>query len=147
NVPVGWQATIVPKKVFLPVGGSVNAEVTIQAPETYPVCSTEHITVSAWYPSGDTLIELGGTTARVNLKTRTQLTLETKEESCKRDNVRGVQFAHQAVAATCKTRLSTKGCTNPKRPFEHITLEYKGPDGKPIYHDIVTDANGCFEDF
>ena len=146
NVPVGWQTQIVPKKVFLPVGGSVDAEVTIQPPENYPVCSTEYITVSAWYPSGDTLVELGGATARVNLKASTVLTFDTQVERCKRSGKLAFSFAPQA-ASTCNSKLTTKGCTNPKRPFEHVTIEYKGPDGKPIYHDVITDANGCFEDF
>jgi M6 family metalloprotease-like protein len=145
NVPVGWTADIVPQKAYIPVGGSIDAQVTIQAPLDYPVCSTEFIKTSAWYPSGDTLIELGATTAQVNLKKSTELTVTTTVGPCNRNNNSGILKQH-ASSGNC-SQITTQGCTNPARPNEHITLEYTGPDGKPIYHDVITDANGCFQDF
>jgi M6 family metalloprotease-like protein len=145
NVPVGWTAEIVPKKAYIPVGGSIDAQTTIQAPLDYPVCSTEFIKTSAWYPSGDTLIELGATTAQVNLKKSTDLTVTTTVGPCNRNSNPGVLKQH-ASSGNC-SQITTKGCTNPARPNEHITVEYTGPDGNPIYHDVITDANGCFEDF
>src|SRR6185503_18365992 len=48
NVPQGWTATIAPAKAFLPVGGSVDAVMTVQAPQDYPVCTTEYVTATAW---------------------------------------------------------------------------------------------------
>lgn len=145
NVPVGWTADIVPPKAFIPVGGSIDAQITIQAPIDYPVCSTEFIKASAWYPSGDTLIELGATTAQVNLKKSTELTINTTVGPCNRNNTQGVLKQH-ADNAQC-SQITTTGCTNPPRPNEHITLRYTGPDGNPIYHEVVTDALGCFQDF
>lgn len=145
NVPVGWTTDIVPKKAYIPVGGSIDAQITIQAPLDYPVCSTEFIKTSAWYPSGDTLIELGASVAQVNLKKSTELTTTTTVGPCNRNNSSGVLKQH-ADTGKCN-QITTKGCTNPARPNEHITLEYTGPEGNPIYHDVVTDANGCFEDF
>lgn len=146
NVPVGWTTVIEPAKVFLPVGASVDGKITIQAPLDYPVCSSEFVKVSAWYPSGDTLIELGASTSQINLKTSTSLSINTTYESCDNSNGPPVVKAHAQTLKKCK-EIKTKGCTNPARPFEHITVQYTGPDGKPVYHDVVTDANGCFEDF
>jgi len=151
NVPVGWTANVIPEKTYLNVGGSVLAQVEIQAPEDYPVCSTEYVTVSAWYPSGDTLLQLGGTTAQVNLKQSVVIDLETELGPC--DKQRPLTHAIDTPSMldiddsqSCKI-MHSKGCTNPPRPYEHITLEYTAPDGETIYHDIVTDENGCFEDF
>lgn len=144
NVPAGWQTEIVPKKAFLAVGGSVNAQITIQPPEDYLPCSTEFVTVSAWYPSGDTLIQLGGTAAQVNLKKRVVLDFQTSVGPCREK--KAVLYAHVQETSDCQV-ITTRGCTNPPLPNEHITLEYTGPDGNPIYHEVTTDANGCFEDF
>ncbi len=150
DVPVGWTADIVPSKAYLPVGGSVDARMTIQAPLTYPICSTEFVKATAWYPAGDTLVPLGASVAQVNLKKSTDLTVNTTYGSCGKRTVGVASSVGPTGAATtggqCQV-LTTQGCTNPPRPFEHITLTYTGPDGKPIYHDVVTDKNGCFEDF
>jgi M6 family metalloprotease-like protein len=144
KVPVGWTADIVPQKAYIPVGGSINAQTTIQAPLDYPVCTTEFIKTSAWYPSGDTLVELGASTAQVNLKKSTDLTINTTVGPCSRN---GPNVLKQHADAVACSQITTKGCTNPVRPNEHITLQYTGPDGNPIFHEVVTDANGCFEDF
>ncbi len=140
NVPEGWTADVTPKKAWVPVGGSVDAVMTIQAPLTYPVCSSERITATAWYASGDTLVPLGGTTADVHLTQSTEVT-STSEVTCGRT----VTFLSQNKQSECG--IVTKGCTNPKRPNEHITIRYTAPDGTVVLHDVLTDANGCFEDF
>lgn len=151
DVPVGWTADIVPPKAYLPVGGSVDARMTIQAPLTYPICSTEFIKATAWYATGDTLVPLGASVAQVNLKKSTDLTSNTTYGSCDKRIVGlassvGMASGVSTTGGQCEV-MTTKGCTNPPRPFEHITLTYTGPDGKPIYHDVVTDKNGCYEDF
>ena len=138
HVPPDWTATIVPEKVWLPVGGDVLAKMTIQAPLTYPVCTSEKITARAFYASGDTLVELGGSTAQVNLTKSEELQVTTSYVPCRRE--------HVATGKPCGA-VQTKGCTIPPKPFQHITIRYEGLDGKPIYHDVMTDANGCFEDF
>jgi M6 family metalloprotease-like protein len=143
DVPVGWTADIVPPKAYLPVGGSVNARMTIQAPLTYPVCSTEFVKATGWYPAGDTLVPLGASVAQVNLKKSTDLTVSTSYQGCRQPTA-GKEIS--TAGGRCN-ELRTQGCTVPPRPFEHITLTYTGPDGKPIYHDVVTDKDGCFEDF
>jgi M6 family metalloprotease-like protein len=148
DVPAGWTADIVPKKAYLPVGGSVTASMTIQAPLTCPICSTEYVKASGWYAAGDTLVPLGATVAQVNLKKSTDLTVNTSYQNCKQTPRLASSVSTEATTTgdNCQA-LRTQGCTAPPRPFEHITLTYTGPDGKPIYHDVVTDKNGCFEDF
>ena len=141
NVPVGWTATIAPPKAFIPVGGSIDAAMTIQAPLTYPVCTSETITATAWYAAGDTLVPLGGSSAQVNLKTSTELTTTTTYVPC-----RG-HYTNDNDNNAKNCGIEVKGCTNPPRPYEHITIRYTAPDGSIVYHDVVTDANGCFEDF
>ncbi|HEY6212660.1 MAG TPA: M36 family metallopeptidase [Vicinamibacterales bacterium] len=140
NVPEGWTAEVSPKKAWVPVGGSVDAVMTIQAPLTYPVCSSERVTATAWYASGDTLVPLGGTTADVHLTQSTEVT-STSEVKCSR------ALKHSVNAQGGQCAIVTKGCTNPKRPNEHITIRYTAPDGTTVLHDVLTDANGCFEDF
>jgi len=140
NVPDGWTAEVTPKKAWVPVGGSVDAVMTIQAPLTYPVCSRERITATAWYASGDTLVPLGGTTADVHLTQSTEVT-STSEVKCSR------AFTLASHDKQNECGIVTKGCTNPKRPNEHITIRYTAPDGTTVFHDVLTDANGCFEDF
>lgn len=144
NVPVGWTADVTPKKVWLPVGGSADALMTIQAPLDYPVCSSERITATAWYPSGDTLVPLGGTTANVHLTQSTEVT-STSEVKCRRGGKFTSDNTVDTTAGDCA--IVTQGCTNPKRPNEHITIRYTAPDGTTVYHDVITDENGCFEDF
>jgi M6 family metalloprotease-like protein len=147
DVPVGWTADIVPKKVYLPVGGSITAQMTVQAPLTYPVCSTEFVKATGWYAAGDTLVPFGTSLAQVNLKKSTDLTVNTTVGSCKRGQTGEFAAASSVTTTGACQELTTQGCTNPPRPFEHITLTYTGPDGKPIYHDVITDKNGCYEDF
>jgi M6 family metalloprotease-like protein len=152
DVPAGWTANIVPSKAYLPVGGSVNARMTIQAPLSYPVCSTEYIKATGWYAAGDTLVPLGASVAEVNLKKSTDLSVQTSYAACREHPVvtPALYMSTPTTAAAtdqpCQ-ELDTKGCTNPPRPYEHITLTYTGPDGNPIYHDVVTDKDGCYEDF
>ncbi len=50
------------------------------------------------------------------------------------------------VERGCREMI-TNGCTNPPRPFETVVIRYEDPAGNPIYKEVTTDANGCFEDF
>src|SRR5262249_48194242 len=70
----------------------------------------------------------------------------TSVGSCKRGGRGELDALASTTTGACQ-ELVTQGCTNPPRPFEHITLTYTGPDGNPIYHDVITDKNGCYEDF
>lgn len=144
NVPAGWDAELMPEKKYLSVGGSFDAKATIRAPKAYRVCSSELIDITAWYPSGDTLIELGGTTAQINLKKSAKLKAKTTYGPC----VDGEDYPFEPPPGgeICSV-ITSSGCTDPPLPNQHVYLEYTGPDGETIYRDILTDANGCYEDF
>jgi hypothetical protein len=43
--------------------------------------------------------------------------------------------------------IIASGCTTPPRPNETVVLRYEDPAGNPIYKEVMTDENGCFEDF
>jgi hypothetical protein len=45
------------------------------------------------------------------------------------------------------TRITVKGCTTPKLANQEIIVKFIDPDGNPVYHTVMTDANGCYEDF
>jgi len=45
----------------------------------------------------------------------------------------------------CAT-LVIKGCTSPPRPNQEMTIIYQDPAGNPVFKDITTDAQGCFND-
>jgi hypothetical protein len=92
-------------------------------------------------------VPLGASVAQVNLKKSTDITSTTTYGGCSKLNVAGTTSLAGAAATGNCTVLETKGCTVPPRPFQHITLTYTGPDGKPIYHDVVTDKDGCYQDF
>jgi M6 family metalloprotease-like protein len=149
DVPSGWTADIVPRKVYLPVGGSVLAQMSIQAPLTYPICATEFVKATGWYAAGDTLVPFGASVAQVNLKKSTDLTVNASSVSCDPRAAAKANLQSSVAATTGSTcrAVRSQGCTNPPRPFQHIELTYTGPDGKPIYHDVITDQNGCFQDF
>jgi DNA-binding beta-propeller fold protein YncE len=64
------------------------------------------------------------------------------------DDARATDRAEKAAAADRKClRIKVNGCINPKIPNQDIVVRYESPDGKPVYHTVHTDANGCYEDF
>jgi M6 family metalloprotease-like protein len=55
-------------------------------------------------------------------------------------------YEEKPVQRGCAT-IYSEGCTNPPRPFEKVVLRYEDPAGNPIYKEVTTDENGCYEDF
>jgi len=43
--------------------------------------------------------------------------------------------------------IEASGCTSPPRPHEKILIRYRDSAGNPVYHEVETDANGCYSDF
>jgi hypothetical protein len=139
GVPEAWNKTLSPTQQLLTPNATVFCELKIQPPEDAPVCGNYSIRVTAWTPRGDTLVQLGGATVRLGLRNRTLLTLETNvDDECRLDE----RLPQHACA-----RITVKGCTNPPRPHEKITLRYKDPAGNPVYREVITDQFGCYEDF
>ena len=42
--------------------------------------------------------------------------------------------------------IFANGCTNPKLPNQKVLVRYTAPSGNPIFKEVMTDANGCFQD-
>jgi M6 family metalloprotease-like protein len=153
GVPTGWTWSIAPKKALIAAGGTTSGLLKLQPPDTAPDCTSHKMYVSGWAARGDTLVRLGGTTLTVQLQRKTRIDLRTALKDCQKGDRtstrgRGGNLATHTLEPNEKClRLVTVGCTAPKQPNQKISVRYEGPDGKPIYHEVMTDANGCFEDF
>jgi hypothetical protein len=119
------------------------------------VCTAEQITITSWSPRGDTIIPVGGGIVRVDLRKQTLLTLDTGIERCEGNDTQ-LLHAHAGnpalqVAAVNQSRscfrITAQGCTDPKLANQEIFVKFIDPDGNPVYHKVMTDANGCYEDF
>jgi len=138
GIPKGWTWAFQPARLSLAPKQVGQGTLHLQPPNDAPVCTSQVVKVTSWMPTGDTMIRLGGSTLQVDLRTRTDLTLDTKIGPC--------ESTVTHLIPTC-AQIQTAGCTNPKEPNQLIQVEYTGPDGKPVFHDVMTDANGCFKDF
>jgi hypothetical protein len=149
GVPPGWDYTLTPAKRLLAKDETIQGELKVQPPPDAPSCHDHQFQVTAWTPRGDTLIRLGGATVDVELRDRTRLDLKTELGDCKRptDNVPGLSWQSQAGRGKPCAVVQTKGCTNPPRPHEKITVRYSDPAGNPVYHEVETDEFGCYQDF
>jgi M6 family metalloprotease-like protein len=147
NVPPGWKAVFNPRRILLSPGERIYASLTLTPKPDEKVCSSKVVEVSSWTPRGDTLIRVGGAVVQVDMRNQTTLTANTQMVPCDgRDNPQLRSTVAERSNPPC-VRVTVKGCTDPPQPNQHITVQYTGPDGKPVFHDVVTDANGCYEDF
>ena len=155
GVPPDWSVVLNPKKILLNPGERVEGVATVTPPENAKVCTSEYVQITSWTPRGDTIIPVGGAVVKVDLRKQTLLTLDAGVEPCNGrniekfvsdENVAGRQVAAVKVRESC-SRITAKGCTNPKLPNQEIIVKFVDPDGNPVYHTVMTDANGCFEDF
>ncbi|MEK6373548.1 MAG: hypothetical protein AABO58_12720 [Acidobacteriota bacterium] len=176
QVPAGWTSQLVPEKAYLAPGQKFVGALVVTPPPDAPNCTRHDVFVTAWTPSSHTLVRLGGTTVAVNLAklsglTFTAETLACTEENFKRalewqrpEGMRGgdqrdvigksaLRWGPQAAPAGAPWAdlqcivIHPKGCTDPVQANTEIVIRYLDPDGKPVYHTVKTDANGCFDDF
>lgn len=173
GVPDDWTRTLSPRKALLAPGERIEVELTVKPPDDAPVCTDHRIDVTSWVSRGDTLVQVGGGSQQVGLRAGTEIRTEVEQRPCgkqdpkqlthqrARDDAQaGQAFATQGLsrlyafvgALTAQQQrncqyIIQKGCTDPKRPFEEIIVRYEDPAGNPVYHSVMTDENGCFEDF
>jgi hypothetical protein len=143
GLPEGWTATLNPQKYLLAANERIEGTLTIQPPENAPVCTEHKIDVTSWMPRGNTLVQLGGGTVQVDLRNRTDLSVNTSVTACDQKI-----YAASATTSGQNTRpkcaeIHTSGCTNPPRPNEEIIIRYEDPDGNPVYHTVMTDNTGA----
>ena len=155
GVPDGWDVDLLPRKVRLAPGERITGQATITPPKDAEVCTSEWIAVTSWAPRGDTLIRVGGGVVQVDLRRPTVLDLTADAMPCKGNDLEwlfrelkqaGEEFDPETVRRDC-IRISSKGCLEPPVAGVEIILKYIDPLGNVTYHTVITDANGCYEDF
>ncbi len=139
--PPDWTVELVPRKVLLDPGERVEGVATVTPPPDAEVCTSEMLEVTSWTPRGDTLIPVGGAMLQVDLRRPSAVTLVTGARPCPRQ-----VYAASFEYPDCRG-IAVEGCTDPPRPFEEIIVKFVDALGNPVYHTVVTDENGCFEDF
>ena len=166
GIPKEWDQALIPQKKLLLPGEQVVGQLKVTPPPTYPSCTDFDVQVTAWTPENHTLVLVGGTTVDMQLRKQTEITLQTDVKPCGRQPVPVNQQVetsnHASYYPTISDNqimgnpnagkkgcaiLTTSGCTNPVRPFEKIVVCYRDPAGNPVYREVMTDVNGCFQDF
>lgn len=155
GAPPGWKVELLPRKIRLNPGERLAGQATITPPEDARVCTSELVTVSSWTPRGDTLINVGGAVVQVDLRRPTVITLKGDAGRCDRHDW---QTLAEEAREQCKEvdleelrkrcgRVTAQGCLDPPQAGVEVILRYVDPLGVVTYRTVITDANGCFEDF
>jgi hypothetical protein len=153
GVPAGWTHSFTRRKALLAPQERIQVALTLKPPDDAPVCTDHAVGVTGWVSRGDTLVQVGGGTAAVDLRRRTAIETKVGVRSCREKladkPVLRMRATHPATGAQLEqcAVIEQAGCTNPPRPFEEVILRYEDPAGNPVYHTVITDQNGCFEDF
>lgn len=155
GAPDDWRVEVVPRKIRLAAGERMGGTVTMTPPPDAEVCTTEHVSVTSWSPRGDTLINVGGQVVQVDLRRATMMRFDADTGTCDgRDWERllaeakehGLEPDLELIRRRCN-RIEAHGCLNPPLAGVEVILKYVDPLGNVTYRTVVTDRNGCFEDF
>ncbi|MDQ3281094.1 MAG: S8 family serine peptidase [Acidobacteriota bacterium] len=142
GAPANWTVVKSPDKALLNPGQRLEGKITFTPPPDEKLCSSRVLEVTAWTPRGDTLIPVGGSVVQVDMRRPTKLTLDAGEGKC-----RGADFGTPGVTQRNCRRVTTHGCTDPPQPNQTIWIRYVSQSGEVVWHQVTTDANGCFDDF
>jgi hypothetical protein len=150
GVPAAWSVALEPSSYLFEAGERISGELRLRPATDAPICTDHPIYVTSWLASGDTLNEFGGTTVNLGLRDRTNLGIRAEVAGCdddlqtetwsKRVGLAHVPSKHKHCAV-----LTAFGCTAPPRPNETLEIRYRDPAGNPVYHQTVTDADGCYD--
>jgi len=146
GLPQGWTGTLNPEKALLGAHERIECTLTIQPPDWAEVCTEHKIRVTSWMPRGDTLVLFGSGIVQVDLRNRTDLSINTTVGPCDKRKVYAAAVIQTVQAQTRCIMIRTAGCTNPPRPNEEIIVRYQDPEGNPVYHTVMTDEYGCYSD-
>lgn len=155
GVPDGWTVDLVPRKIRLNSGERMVGEATIKPPEEAEVCTSEWIAVTSWAPRGDTLINVGGGVVQVDLRRSTVIKMDARVGRCDGRDLEilmqqmkeaGEEVDPETLRKDCG-RITASGCLEPPQAGVEVILRFVDPLGNVTYRTVVTDANGCFEDF
>jgi hypothetical protein len=155
RAPLGWKVVLSPHKIRLNRGERMVGQATITPPENAKICTSEWIQITSWTPRGDTLINVGGAVAQVDLRRPVAIKLRGDAGRCdnkdwetliREAKKEGKELDPEVARKRCG-RMVVKGCLDPGIPAQEIILKYTDPLGNVFYRTVITDANGCFEDF
>ena len=130
-------------------------EITITPPKEAEVCTSQHIAVTSWAPRGDTLVRVGGAVVQVDLRRPTVMTFYAEVQRCDGRDLeqlfeeakkRDEEIDAERLRKDC-LRITAQGCLDPPQAGVEVILKYVDPLGNVTYRSVVTDENGCFEDF
>jgi hypothetical protein len=155
GAPDDWGVELFPRKILLAPGEHMLGKAVVTPPKEGRHCTSEYIRITSWTPRGDTMINVGGGLLQVDLRRPTAVEFETRLDECRDEDwerlykeakERGEEFDAEQIRKRCR-RILVKGCTNPPLPNQEIIVKFTHPNGDVEYHTVVTDENGCFEDF
>ncbi|HEX9459883.1 MAG TPA: hypothetical protein VGA84_12090, partial [Thermoanaerobaculia bacterium] len=144
GVPKDWSVVINPKKALLSPGERVEGVATFTPPpDDKLLCTSQTMEVRSWTPRGDTLIPVGGSVVQVDMRRPTAVDVAVDQDQCQQTDLAG---SGETEKRHCR-RIVAHGCTNPSLPNQLIWVKYTSPTGQPVWHQVMTDASGCYEDF
>ncbi len=150
GVPAGWNKQLVPSKYLFQAREKILSKLSLNPPGDASVCTDNEVFVTSWIPSGDTLTYFGGTTVNIALRERTNIIVQAETTDCndymKRGKWGAIVIDPGIQPKQCEALVVT-GCTNPPRLNGKINVRYRDPAGNPVYHEVVTDEEGCYRDF
>ncbi len=155
GAPADWTVALTPRKIRLMPGERMVGEVEITPPEKAEVCTSQWVQVSSWTPRGDTMINVGGQVVQVDLRRPTVINLHADAQGCDGNDWEvlaeeakraGRQPDYELIRIRCG-RITAAGCLDPPQAGVEVILRYVDPLGNVTYRTVITDANGCFEDF
>jgi M6 family metalloprotease-like protein len=144
GAPANWSVVKSPEKALVNPGERIEGKITVTPPPDEKLCSSRILEVMAWTPRGDTLIPVGGSVVQVDMRRPTKLTLQTDEGPCQQI---GLTAGRATEAQSRCIRISTHACTDPPLPNAKIWVRYVSQSGEVVWHEVTTDAHGCFDDF
>jgi hypothetical protein len=159
GVPPGWSHVVSPNKKVLKPNEMLIVELKVQPAFDSQVCSDHTFKLTAWTPRGDTLIRYGKADLQLQLRNRSQLTLNTTAIEC--GLYQASQFSDRTMFAfqhlpgfaidpvnppeQCAV-VQTQGWTEPPSANTTVVIRYRDPAGNPVYRQVLTDNAGFYED-
>ncbi|MCE4555052.1 CARDB domain-containing protein [Roseateles cellulosilyticus] len=141
DVPRAWTHSLSADRVLLAPGERFVGTLRVKPNDEAPVCRNHDIHMTGWSPRGDTLLRLGGTTLNVALRRTETIDVTTRTSACP-----GGDDRHGFFSRSFCERITARGCTQPPQPNQMISVRYLDANGQPVWHEVQTDATGCFED-
>jgi DNA-binding beta-propeller fold protein YncE len=149
GVPAGWDWQLTPGSHLFQPREKITGTLKLLPPESASGCTNHEIYVTSWVPGGDTLNNLGGTTINIGLREKTGINARTSLADCQKlmnRRTKAVMVIDPGAHPKQCAAISVSGCTNPPRPDETVTINYRDPAGNPIYTTVSTDEQGCYTD-